>query len=598
MSASASDAHPFPIYNARYRFVAPLFDADGDLVTGATTPDSEVSQDQGTFADATNEMTEIATTSGMYYLDLIATEMDTQCTAVIMKSATAGMKTTPVVLYPVRLPVIRTGTAQAGAASTITLDSGASAIDDYYNGCYVNITNNSPANVLGQARKITDYVGSTKVATVQGTYGTNPSSASTFEVLATPDWIQRFSDVNAFGGTASTQAAGRPEVNTTHVGGTAQTAGDIMADTNDIQTRLPAALVSGRMDSSVGAMAASVVTAAAVATGAIDADAIAADAITAAKIAAGAIDAATFAAGAIDAAAIATGAIDADALAAGTITAAKFAAGAIDAAAIATGAIDADALAADAATEIRSLASGTSDSGTTTTMVDAARTEADTDYWKGSLIAFTSGTLLGQVRLITAFTPATDTITFAPATTVAVGTHTYEILPAGRADIHFVLGTLINALISGRVDANTQVVGTGAVVAGSFAAGAIDAAAIAADAIGASEIGTGAIDADAIAANAITAAKIATDAIGAAQLAADAVDEIWDEAMVELSQAAPSAAPTMRALLALLYMTARNAITVTSSSKTFSNDAGTVVFKKALTDDGTTYTEAEAASGP
>ena len=54
----------------------------------------------------------------------------------------------------------------------------------------------------------------------------------------------------------------------------------IQADTDDIQTRLPAALVGGRIDASVGAMAAAVVTAAAVATGAIDADALAADAGT------------------------------------------------------------------------------------------------------------------------------------------------------------------------------------------------------------------------------------------------------------------------------------------------------------------------------
>jgi hypothetical protein len=56
------------------------------------------------------------------------------------------------------------------------------------------------------------------------------------------------------------------------------TADSILADTDNIQTRIPAALVSGRMDASVGAMASGVVTAAAVATGAIDADAIAADA--------------------------------------------------------------------------------------------------------------------------------------------------------------------------------------------------------------------------------------------------------------------------------------------------------------------------------
>jgi len=54
----------------------------------------------------------------------------------------------------------------------------------------------------------------------------------------------------------------------------------VQSDTDDIQARLPVALISGRMDSSVGAMTANVLTAAAVATDAIDADALAADAIT------------------------------------------------------------------------------------------------------------------------------------------------------------------------------------------------------------------------------------------------------------------------------------------------------------------------------
>ena len=64
MTFAAGDAHLWPIYNARYRVMFPILDADGDLVTGATAPDSELSQDQGTFADATNEIVEIATTSG------------------------------------------------------------------------------------------------------------------------------------------------------------------------------------------------------------------------------------------------------------------------------------------------------------------------------------------------------------------------------------------------------------------------------------------------------------------------------------------------------------------------------------------------------
>jgi hypothetical protein len=78
-------------------------------------------------------------------------------------------------------------------------------------------------------------------------------------------------------------AAGLVDANTVKVGptgtGTAQTAGDVIGDTNDIQARLPAALVSGRIDASVGAMAAAVVTAAAIATDAIDADALSADAL-------------------------------------------------------------------------------------------------------------------------------------------------------------------------------------------------------------------------------------------------------------------------------------------------------------------------------
>lgn len=79
----------------------------------------------------------------------------------------------------------------------------------------------------------------------------------------------------------------------------------VQSDTDNIQTRLPAALVGGRMDASVGVIA----------TGAIVAGSFSAGAIDATAIANGAIDAATFAAGAIDATAIATGAIDADALA-------------------------------------------------------------------------------------------------------------------------------------------------------------------------------------------------------------------------------------------------------------------------------------------
>lgn len=67
----------------------------------------------------------------------------------------------------------------------------------------------------------------------------------------------------------SVDANGRVDVG--KVLGTAQTAGDLKAslntlqtDTDDIQTRIPAALVGGRIDASIGAMAANVLTAAAI----------------------------------------------------------------------------------------------------------------------------------------------------------------------------------------------------------------------------------------------------------------------------------------------------------------------------------------------
>lgn len=97
---ASSDATAIPVKNQAYRVIFPIWDADGDLVTGAAGLDSEVSKDQGTFADCTNEATEIATSSGMYYLDLTSTEMNADCVAVIVKTSTSGAKTTPLVFYP------------------------------------------------------------------------------------------------------------------------------------------------------------------------------------------------------------------------------------------------------------------------------------------------------------------------------------------------------------------------------------------------------------------------------------------------------------------------------------------------------------------
>jgi hypothetical protein len=79
------------------------------------------------------------------------------------------------------------------------------------------------------------------------------------------------------------------------------------------------------------------------------------------------------------------------------------------------------------------------------------------------------------------------------------------------------------------------------------------------------------------------------------------VNDALDTAISELTQTAPTATPTIRTGLMLLYMMARNKL-VTQTSGTDAlevyNDAGTLICKKLLTDDGSDYTEAEMTSGP
>jgi len=75
-----------------------------------------------------------------------------------------------------------TGTAQAGSAGSITLASGASATDDAYVGMIISLTGGTGS---GSSGVITDYVGSTKVATVQKTTAAfTPDGTSTYSIAA------------------------------------------------------------------------------------------------------------------------------------------------------------------------------------------------------------------------------------------------------------------------------------------------------------------------------------------------------------------------------------------------------------------------------
>lgn len=340
MANHASHASlPYPVKNARFTIPVTYRASDG-TPTDPTTPDTEISKDGAAFADCAEEVTTISgTATGVGYITLSGAE--TNCSfAVVVAKAASGPLSTQIVLKPRLLPILEADTAQAGAAGSITLAADAAAYD--LAGCIVRTTGGTGGGGTGgadnQARLITAYNTSTKVATVVPDWETNPSSDTTYDILYTE-------------------------------------------------------LASNAIKGMVG----------------IDWGNI----------------------------------LNTDASVAFTETTVKETTTASSVTTVGTGAITSASLATSAVTKVRSIVTGTADSGTTSTVVDAERTEGDTDYWKGKWILFTSGTISGQCRLITGFTPGTDTITFTPVTTQAVGTNTYEILPAAGADLRLSLGEAV-----------------------------------------------------------------------------------------------------------------------------------------------------------
>jgi len=140
---------------------------------------------------------------------------------------------------------VRVNTAAAGSASTITLDAGASALDNFYYDMLIVILSGAG---VGQARLMGTYAGATKIGAVVPNWTTSPDNTSVFAIIA----------------------AGAAELRLWNGSS-------------------PNGLIAGRVDSNPGAMQANVLTAAAIATDAITAAKIAADAIGASELAADAV---------------------------------------------------------------------------------------------------------------------------------------------------------------------------------------------------------------------------------------------------------------------------------------------------------------------
>lgn len=71
----------------------------------------------------------------------------------------------------------RVGTAQGGGGSTITFDSGASSVNNFYNKMFVELLSGTGA---GQSGFVASYVGSTRVATMRDAWITQPDNTTVF----------------------------------------------------------------------------------------------------------------------------------------------------------------------------------------------------------------------------------------------------------------------------------------------------------------------------------------------------------------------------------------------------------------------------------
>lgn len=285
-----------------------------------------------------------------------------------------------------------------------------------------------------------------------GTAGTPDVNVKLWNALTTvalplaPTTAGRTLDVSATGEAGLDWAnIGSPTTVVNLSGTTVKTATDVETDTADIQSRLPAALVSGRMDASVGAMAANVMTAAAA-----DPDLtteLQSGLATAANLAtvAGYIDTEIAAIKAVtdalpNAGALTTIQSDLDdiqtrlpaALVSGRIDASvgAMAANVVTATAIADAAIDRATFAAD--TGLQSVRSNTAQAGASTSITLDASASATTDFYINHLVLLTGGTGVGQARYITAYNGTTKVATVSAWATNPDNTSTFALL-AGDA---------------------------------------------------------------------------------------------------------------------------------------------------------------------
>lgn len=185
------------------------------------------------------------------------------------------------------------------------------------------------------------------------------------------------------------------------------------------------------------------------------------------------------------------------------------------------------------------------DASATTTVFITDLTEATDSFYSDSVLVFITGALKGQGRPVAEYNGTTKAITFDEALTSAPANTDQFIILTGH--VHPV------SEITAHIDANsTQLAAIVSAIGGL---------------------------------NDVSTADVLTQ-----------VNAALDTIIAELGVAAPAATPTLRTGLMLMYMMARNRVDVDTTGTDalkVHNDAGTQIASKAITDDGSDYSEAK-----
>jgi len=223
------------------------------------------------------------------------------------------------------------------------------------------------------------------------------------------------------------------------------------------------------------------------------------------------------------------------------------------------------------------------DAGATTTVFITALTEATDNHYIDVSIVFIDGVLVGQSRTILSYNGTTKTITLDEALTEAPANGDGFIIKTDHVHpVSQIQSGLATEAKQDVIDANVDLIldDTNELQTDWTNGGRLD---LILDIIAADT--TTDIPALIAALNDLSAANVLTQ-----------VNTALDTAIAELAVAAPTATPTLRTGLMLLYMMARNRVDVdttgTDAMKIY-NDAGTQIASKTITDDGSDYSEAE-----